>query len=226
MGKVLISLLPYIIGSAVVPLQIIIGLLLLKSPKQGLLKAIAYVTGMTITRLLQGFIFGLVFIGSAAVTPESNGKSPVISTLLLLLGILLLITAYKKWSGEVDPDDPPPKWLTRIDTATSLKALGIGIALPLIAPKLWVFTLSALATIVAAELGQPDSAISFLVFILLAESLLILPILIRILMPAKSNSVLAKISDWLSRNNRPIVITVSLVFGFWFLYSGISGLRA
>lgn len=225
MGNVLISLLPYIIGSAVVPLQIIIGLLLLKSPKRGLLKAMAYVTGMTITRLLQGAIFGFVFIGSRAVTQESNDKSPVIATLLLVLGILLLITAYKKWRGEADSDDPPPRWLSRLDNVTPLKALGIGITLPLIAPKLWVFTLSALATIAAAELSQPDSAIAYLLFILLAESLLLLPILMRILVPKRSKSTLNQLSEWLNRNSRPITILVSLVFGLWFLYSGISGLR-
>lgn len=226
MGTLLISLLPYIIGSAVVPLQIIVGLLMLKSPKQGLFKAIAFVSGMTITRLLQGLIFGFVLSRSTAFADGSSGKSPVISTLLLILGILLLIAAYKKWRKADDPDDPPPKWITTIDGLTPLKAFGIGLALPLIAAKLWVFTLSALATIAAAQLGQPDSAIAYLLFILLAESLLLLPILMRILIPERSTATLLKLSDWLTRNSRPFTITVSLVFGLLFLYSGISGLLA
>ncbi len=226
MGTLLVSLLPFIIGSAVVPLQIIIGLLILKSPKKGLFKAIAYVSGMTITRLLQGLIFGFILSRSTALADGSSGKSPVISTLLLLLGILLLIAAYKKWSKEDDPDDPPPKWLTRIDHLTPLKAFGIGLGLPLVAAKLWVFTLSALATIASAQLGQPASAIAYILFILLAESLLLLPILMRILLPEQSKSVLLKLSAWLARNNRPITITVSLVFGLLFLRSGISGLLA
>lgn len=45
MGALLISLLPYILGSAIVPVQIIVGLLLLQSPQQGLLKAGAYMRG-------------------------------------------------------------------------------------------------------------------------------------------------------------------------------------
>lgn len=223
METLMVSLLPYIIGSAVVPLQIIIGLLLLKSDRQGLLKAIAYVSGMTITRLLQGLIFGLILI-DAASTEASSDKNLVISTLLLVLGILLLIAAYKKWRGQDDADEPPPKWLTMIDSSTPLKALQIGLVLPLIAPKLWVFTLSALATIAAAQLGQPSSTIAFLLFILLAQSLLLLPLLIRILLPQKSKSLLDRISDWLTKNNRSIVICVSLVFGLLFLKSGITGL--
>jgi hypothetical protein len=226
MERLLISLLPYIIGSAVVPLQIIIGLLLLKSPKQGLFKAIAYVGGMTITRLLQGLLFSFILSRSPAFTDSSSGKNPVISTLLLVLGILLLIAAYKKWRKADDPDDPPPKWITTIDSLTPLKAFGIGLGLPLIAAKLWVFTLSALATIAAAQLGQPNSAIAYLLFILLAESLLLLPILMRIFIPERSKSVLLNLSTWLTTNNRPITITISLVFGLLFLKSGISGLLA
>jgi threonine/homoserine/homoserine lactone efflux protein len=224
METLLISLLPYIIGSAVVPLQIIIGLLLLKSPRQGLLKAVAYVSGMTITRLLQGLIFGLVFSGSAVqVEGDSGGKNPVIATLLLVLGILLLITAYKKWRGEDDPD-MPSKWLTLIDSATPFRAFGIGFALPLVGAKLWVFTLSALTTIAAAQLGQPSSAIAYILFILLAESLLLLPILIRILIPEPSKRLLGQLSTWLTRYSRPISIVVSLGFGLLFLYAGVDGL--
>ncbi|GAB4382918.1 MAG: hypothetical protein Kow00121_43900 [Elainellaceae cyanobacterium] len=224
METVLISLLPYIIGSAIVPLQIIIGLLLLKSLNQGLFKAVAYVVGMTITRLLQGLIFGWVLSDSSVLTEESSGKNPIISTLLLVLGILLLIAAYKKWRGEDDPDDSPPKRLATIDGLTPMKAFAIGLGLPLIAVKLWVFTLTALATIAAAQLGQLSSIIVYLLFILLAESLLLLPILVRILIPERSKSLLTKLSAWLTKNSRPITVVVSLVFGLFFLHSGISGL--
>lgn len=226
MKGVFISLLPYIIGSAIVPLQIIIGLLLLKSPKQGVFKAIAYVSGMTITRLLQGLLFGIIVSGSSALTENNNGKNPILSTLLLVLGILLLIAAYKKWRGEDDPDDSPPKWLAKIDSLTPLKALGFGLGLPLIAVKLWVFTLSALTTIGAAQLGQISSAMVYLLFVLLAESLLLLPIVIRLLLPVRSAHLLSSLSAWLNHNNRPITITVSTVFGLFFLNSGISGLLA
>ncbi|WP_416665987.1 GAP family protein [Egbenema bharatensis] len=223
METVLISLLPYIIGSAVVPLQIIIGLLLLKSPNQGLFKAIAYVVGMTIARLFQGLVFGFVLSGSSALTADS-GKNPIVSTLLLVLGILLLITAYKKWRREEDPDDLPPKGFTMIGSLTPLRAFGFGLGLPLLAAKLWVFTLSALATIAAAQLGWLSSTIVYLLFVLLAESLLLLPILLRIVIPERSKHLLAKLSAWLTQNSRPVTIMVSLIFGLFFLQSGITGL--
>lgn len=224
MNSIFLSLLPYIIGSAVVPLQIIITVLLLKSPQRGILKAIAYVTGLTITRIVQGIVFGFV-LADAALFNSGNGKNPIIATFLIVLGILLLIAAYKKWSGAADSDDGPPKLLSTLDRLSPLQSLGLGIGIPLIAVKLWVFTLSALATIAAAQLGQPTSAIAYLLFILLAESLLILPILIRLVLPKRSKFILAQLSDWLTRHNRPITIAVSLIFGIFFLYSGITGLQ-
>lgn len=136
MGSVIVSLLPLIIASTLVPVQIIINILFLQSPRQALLKSVAYVCGMTLLRLLQGLIFILLLSRSTDASAGGNGgKSPVVSTLLLVLGILLLITAYKKWQKEDDPDDPPPGWLTRIESLTPLKAFGVGFGLLLIGPK-------------------------------------------------------------------------------------------
>lgn len=220
MGAVLVSLLPFIIGSALVPLQIIIVILLLKSEKRGPAKAIAFVTGMTLARLVQGVLFGFVFTEGE----EAGGSAWIKSTLLLVLGILLLITAYKKWVTEPDPDAPPPKWLTTMDTVTPGKALVFGAGLIFIAAKLWVFTLGALSVITDAGLGQPDSSIAYLLYILLAQSLLIIPILIRLIVPAKAVNLLGTFGDWLDAHNTTIVIAVSLVFGLLFLYQGLTGL--
>jgi hypothetical protein len=77
-----------------------------------------------------------------------------------------------------------------------------------------------------AALGQPSSVALFVLFVLLAQSLLILAILIRAILPEQSKSILGAISSWLVQNNRPIVVVVSLVFGLLFLFQGISGLMA
>jgi threonine/homoserine/homoserine lactone efflux protein len=221
MGETLIILAPFIIGSAVVPLQVMMIILLLNSPNHGLAKAIFLVAGMTTIRLLQGVIFGLILSPSSG---DTSGKSPVVSTLLIVLGILLLITAYKQWRNEDDPDGPPPKWMVMLDSLTTLKAFGIGAGLVLISGKFWVFTLSAISVIEEAQLGQPSSTVAFLLFVLMAQSLLLLAIIVRIVLPGQSKSILDTISAWLKRYNRPIVVVVSLVFGCLFFYQGYLGL--
>ena len=220
-GSTIIKLTPFIIGSAVVPLQVMMIILLLNSPRQGLAKAISLVTGMTVVRLLQGLIFGLIFSPTPGGT---SGKSPVVSTLLLVLGIFLLITAYKQWRNEDDPDSPPPKWMVMLDSLTLLRAFGIGAGLVLLSGKFWVFTLSAIGVIEEAQLGQPSSTVAFLLFVLLAQSLLLLAILVRVIIPGQSKSIMESISAWLTRYNRPIVLVVSLVFGSLFFIQGVSGL--
>jgi len=221
MGEVIVLLLPFIIGSVVVPLEMMMIILLLNNPRQGLGKAMALVAGMTVVRLLQGIVFGLIFSTEAE---QSGGNGTIASLLMVVLGILLLITAYKQWRSEPDADDPPPKWLLMLDSMTILKAFGIGAGLVLINGKIWVFTLTAIGVIEEAQLGQPSSSIAFMLYILLAQSLLLLAILVRILLPNQSKTVLEAISVWLTRNSRPIVLVVSLVFGVLFFIQGVVGL--
>ncbi len=223
MGSVITSLLPFIIGSALVPVQIIIVTLLLTSEKRGPLKAIAFFLGMTLTRLLQGVLFGLVLTGGSGDPGDASGSGWVKSTLMVVLGILLLSTAYKKWANEPDPDAPPPRWLTMLDGLTPLTALLFGAGFILIAAKLWVFTLGAISVIGEAQLGQPDSTIAYLWYILLAQSLLLIPILIRLLLPKRAAQLLGSFGAWLEKYNNQIVMVVSLIFGLLFLYQGIRG---
>ena len=224
MGSVIVSLLPLIIGSAVVPLHVILVVLLLTSEKQPVGKAIGYVSGMTVVRLAQGVLFGLILTEGGA--KETGSLDAIVSTLLLVLGILLLLSAYKKWAAEPDPDAPPPKWLTLADKLTPLTAFAMGVGILLIAAKMWVFTLSAIGVIGEAQLGQPSSAIAFLLFVLLAQALLIISILIRLIFPTRATALLEGASEWLLTNNRVIVIAASLIFGLYFLYKGVTGLLA
>ncbi len=224
MTATIVSLLPMILGSAIVPMQIIMLLLMLTSESKALAKAIAFVLGMTVVRLAQGVIFGLIFTGGAGATDSgSEGSNWIVSTLLTVLGILLLISFYKALTGEEDSDAPPPKWMAMLDTMTPLLAFGVGAGLLLIGAKMWVFTLGAIGTIDDAALGQPASIITYLLFVLLAESLLVLPILVRLLLPGKSQAWLGALSAWLEKYNRQIVMIASLIFGLLFLYKGISG---
>ncbi len=224
MGDIIPSLLPFVIGSAVVPLQIIVVLLLLTGDVQGPLKAIAFVLGMTLSRLAQGVLFGLVLTGGSGDPADAENAGVVKATALLVLGLLLLITAYKKWSKEPDPDAPPPPWLAKLEGMTLIRAFLVGAAFVLIAPKLWVFVLGAITTIGEAPLSRSAAVWAFLLFILLAQSLLIIPILLRLLMPRRAGELLESSSNWLKRYNDPIVIAVSLIFGVLFLYQGVTDL--
>jgi hypothetical protein len=221
MGTLLIDLLPLTIGAAVLPVWIIMAMFLLRSAN-GLRKAMAFVGGATAVRLLQGVLFGFVF-GTAA--EEGGGTASAIkSTLLLVVGILMLLSAVKKWRKEEDPDGPPPKWMAMLDGLSAGKAFGVGALLMAIAIKQWVFTLSAIAIIEEAQAGTVASVLAFLYFVVLAQSLIVAPIIVYAVAPTQSGRLLDAAQGWLERHNRTIIIAVSLVFGLWFLWKGITGL--
>ncbi len=222
MSDVLTELLPVMVGAAVVPLYPIIVLMLLQSPR-GLGKTIAFVSGGVMIRLAQGILFGLV-LGSAMGNSSEEEQGLITSVFLLVMGILLLVAAFKKWRKEADPDDPPSHWITDLNKLSGLRALSAGAVFVTIAIKQWVFTLSAIGIIAAAGLGPPSGVTLYLFYILITQILVLPLILFFALAPERAAKPLQTAQGWLERHNRVIVMTVSLIFGLWFAYKGITGL--
>ena len=222
MGAVIVYLLPLIVGAALLPAWIILALFLLRG-EGGVRKALAFAAGALLVRLVQGVIFGYVF-DTAADTYGESGSNLITSTLLLVVGIVMLISAVKKWRKDADPDAPPPKWMATLSGLSALKAFGVGALLMAVSIKQWVFTLSAIAVIEQAQLSRAANMLTYLIFVLAAQSLVLAPILVSAVAPVQSTKLLDAIHGWLERNNRAIVIAASSIFGVWFLWKGIAGL--
>lgn len=222
MGSILVDLIPIVIGTAVVPVWVILVVLLLRGDN-GLTKALAFVGGGIAVRLAQGVVFGLIFGGTAESSGGDEQSGAIASTLMLVVGLLMWVTAIKTFIKEDDPDTPP-KWMTVISAVTPPKALGFGALLVVIGAKHWIFTLSAIKVIQAGGLSQAGAIVAFLIYVLGASALLLAPILIRIIAPQGSKAILAAIGTWLEQHNRMIMIVVSVIFGTFFLFRGISGL--
>lgn len=224
MGELLVDLLPLSVGAALLPVWIIMVLFLLGG-KEGWRTAGAFVGGALLVRVVQGVLFGYVF-GVADEAHSPGGKGLIAATLLLVIGIMMLVAAYMKWRKQPDADDPPPKWMAMLDGLSAPKALLFGAGLMAVAVKQWVFTLSALAIVRDAPLGGLEQALGFLFFVLVAQSLMIAPILLYVLMPARAAQWLAALQRWLARYERVIMIAASLIFGLWFVFKGITGLMS
>ena len=222
MSAILIDLLPLIIGAAMLPLWIVMSLLLLRGAG-GLHKAIAFAAGAMAVRVLQGILFGYVF-GAATDVSEDGGSNIVASTLLLMVGLILLVTAVRQWHKDDDPDAPPPQWMATLGSVSSLKAFGIGALLMTIAVKQWVFTLAAVAVLDDAQMGVARSALAYCFFVLAAHALVLMPIVISALAPDRSVALLDRMRGWLERHNRMITLCVSSIFGTWFAWKGTAGL--
>ena len=223
MGDLWSTLLPLIVASALVPVQITLTVLLLRSSVG---TAAAWVGGMTATRLAQGVLFGIVFAGAGALSGSQDGPGPVVSVVLLVVALLFLTKAAKLLlsGGDDDEDAQPPKWMKLTASVTAGKAFLFGAGYVAIAAKLWVFTLGAVGAIDEAGLGSAASIALFLLFVVLAEAIPIAFVAYAALAPSASKTVLDRVSTWLEKNNRVIVIVLGFVFGAWFLLKALQGL--
>jgi putative Mn2+ efflux pump MntP len=215
----LLELIPLILGTGLAPVMVILVLTLLRG-ERGLLRAGAFLSGVVAVRLTQGLVFGML-LGSPDDSGEEIAARTITSTLLLVLGLLMLITAIRKFRKEEDPDEPPPKWMTMLASASPLKALGMGALAIAIGGKHWVFTLSALSVIREADLDQAGGVTLFLVYVTAASLPLLIPIVSLAISPQRASSILNGVGNWLDANNRAITIVVSAVFGAYFLTKGI-----
>jgi len=217
------SLIPLIVGGALVPIQIIITTLLLRS-KAGRITAVAWVAGMTTVRLAQGIVFGLL-LGSASGSGSTSGEpATAVSLLLLVLAIVFYVSAAKQVMKHPDEDAPPPKWMAMLDGIRPGKAYLLGVGLLAIGAKPWVFTLGAIAAIGDAGLDQGAAILTFLVFVVLTESIHLLVVGIAYALPDRSAALLDRITGFMETYNRIIVIALGLVFGTWFMVKALGGL--
>ena len=215
------TLLPLIVASAIVPVQITLTVLLLRASVK---TAAAWVAGMTATRLAQGVLFGFVFAGAGALSGTEDGPGLVLSGVLLVVAVLFLTKAAKELLGGADEDAPPPKWMKLTESVTTGKAFLFGAGYVAIAAKLWVFTLGAIGAIDEAGHDAAASFVLFLLFVALAECIPIGVVAYAALAPESSQGMLERVSEWLERNNRVLVIVLGLVFGVWFLLKALQGL--
>ena len=214
---------PVVIGTAVVPVLLIIVLLLLAG-ENGTAKAGMFVLGAFVVRLIQGLIFGFFLRPDPNSPVDDSGMGPILATILLVLGTLMLISALKSLLTEVDPDAPPPKWMAMLNGITPGKAFLMGAGVTAIMAKMWLFSMSVVSTITEAGLGTTEGFFTFLIYDLLAVALMAIPVLLALIAPTWANTNLDRLSAWLGKYNRAITIAVSVIFGAIFFYQGYVGL--
>ena len=221
MGDVVLNVLPLILVAAISPFPIIVNLLLLQR-EDGVSKATAFIGAIVLVRLVQGVLFGIVIREAESGEPTAT-RQLITAILLLVVGLLMIISGVRLLLKEDDPDDPP-KSTGRLDQITTVKAFGLGLLLVGISAKQWVFMLSSLAVIGEGELGRTSSIVSYLIYVIGATSLLLIPYLARLAIPSRSEPMMRATVAWLERNNRYIKIAVSFLFGIYFLGKALSSL--
>ncbi|HEY2588436.1 MAG TPA: GAP family protein [Tepidisphaeraceae bacterium] len=223
MGATMVGLLPLIIAAAVLPTGIVMTLFWLRD-RCGLTKAATFAAGRLFAQLIQVVLvgYGLKEVDDAA---GARGADHVAPWVLLMVGVLwlaaALVTSLRKPRPAVTVA-APARWVMASSRVSAPAAFGIGALMVGFSMKQWFVTTCAIALIDNARLRQSQAMLAYLYFAVAAQSLILAPVIFTAVAPVRTPRLLTAAQEWMQRNKRGITIGVSLMFGVWFIYQGIT----
>jgi hypothetical protein len=222
MLNLLLDLLPLALVGLISPVPFSVCIAVLSS-RRPLPNAIAFFLGTTLILVAAGIFTVAVFGGHAQFNPPQRELS---DRLKVLLGIVFLVLALRTYLRVPDPDAPPPKWMERIATITPGWAFLFGIVLVITQLKIVVVFGLGLNEILDAGLGIVTSSVTLLLFLVITELGILVPILIYVLRPQQAAQILDTAKTKLASASRFIVIGLLVLIGLWFGIRGMAGILA
>jgi len=221
MAELILSLIPLAVAAALQPPQVI-ALVVLLQTRRGAVNGLAYILGMIVFRLFLGGTFW-VLISNVEKTVETKGGnfSLLVGTALLILGILMLVNALRRGFSARGEDEAAASWLDKLQNVSPLQSALVGVAFLALDPKDWLVDISVINLIADADLFGADSLLAFLAYILMAQSLLLVPLILSLLIPQRIQGSLIRLTAWMKRQERVIEFVFALIFGLLFLYTGL-----
>jgi hypothetical protein len=222
MGQAIGDSLPLALGVAVSPVPIIAVILMLLSKRSGPNSAsflIGWVAGIAVVLSV------VVAVAGTATLNTSSGPATGTSWIKVGLGVILLVVGFRDWRNRPRDDEQPslPKWLTTIESATPVKAGGLGVLLSAVNPKNLLLLVAGGLAIAQGATTSGDKAVAMVVFILIAASTVALPVILNQTMGGRARAMLGSMNDWLRFNNATVMAVLILVIGFVLVGKGISG---
>ena len=225
MGQAIGDMLPAAIGVAISPIPIIAAVLMLVSPR-GRLNGPAYLLGQITGVLVAGSVV-LLLAGRVGGTDEGEPAGWT-SWLKLGLGLGLVLLAAKQWRGRPRDGEElvTPKWMGAIDSFTPAKAFGAGVVLSALNPKNLILTVAGMAAIVGVDLTDGEEAIALAVFTVIGSLGVAIPVVMYFALGDRAGPLLARLQDWMARNNAAIMTVILLLIGAKLIGDAIGGLSS
>ena len=221
MTELILSLIPLAVAAALQPPQVV-ALVVLLQTRRGTLNGLAYIVGMIAFRFLLGGIFWLLTSNvEEMVETEGGNFSLLVGTVILVLGILMLVHALREGFSAHGEDEAAVSWLDKLQDVTPFRSALVGIAFLALDPKDWLVDISVINLIADADLNSLNNLLAFLAYILMAQSLLLIPLIFSLFTPQRTQSGLSHLIVWMKRKERVIEIIFALIFGLVFLYTGL-----
>jgi threonine/homoserine/homoserine lactone efflux protein len=174
------------------------------------------------------WILGIATVATVVVLipgleADTGGPSTAAGWVRLVLGLLLILAAFRRWRSRPRPGDEPevPGWMERIDALTAGAAFGLGFLLSAVNPKNLLLGAAAGATIGPAGLATGETVVVLAVFTVVAAATVVVPVVGFLIAGDRIDRTLDATKDWLIHNNAAVMAVLLVVFGVSLLGDGI-----
>jgi threonine/homoserine/homoserine lactone efflux protein len=222
MGDAIGQMLPSAVGVAISPLPIVAVVLMLVTAR-GRVNGPAFILGWWVGLAVVGAIVLAVADGAGAT--DEGEPATWVSVLELVLGVLLLLVAFRQWRArpQGDAEPPMPKWMAALDAFKPPKAAGAGVFLSALNPKNLLLTVAGATAIAKAGISGGEEAVALVVFILIASLGVAAPVVIFFAPGEKAGPLLDRLKGWLAHNNAVIMAVLLVIIGVKLIGDAISG---
>ena len=222
MGKAIGDMLPAAVGVAISPLPIVAVVLMLVTPR-GRANGPAFLLGWVVGIAAAGTI--LLLIAGSGGASDQGEPATWVDWLKLVLGVLLLLLAFRQWRGRPHGDQEPvtPKWMGALEAFTPPKATGAGIVLSAVNPKNLLLIVAGAAAIAQTGISAGEQAIALTIFVVIASIGVASPVVIYFSLGDRSREILDRLKTWMAHNNSVIMAVLLLVIGAKLIGDAITG---
>ncbi len=219
-GTVLSTLVPLGLVVALSPITVIPAVLVLQAPRPR-------PTGLA---FLAGWVLGLAALTAASVAGSGllGGlhKSPPTwsSWLRVVFGAALIVYGIYQWFTRHSHSESPG-WMRSFATITPPRAAMTGAALAAIRPDVLLICVPAGLAIGSTGLDVADDWVAAAFFVAVAASSVALPILAYAAAGSRLDDTMARLKDWMDKNNAALMAAILVVIGAMVLYHGVHALK-
>jgi hypothetical protein len=219
-GTVATGLIPLGLVIALSPITVIPAVLVLQAPRPR-------PTGLA---FLAGWVLGIAAL--TAVSVAASGllggldKSPPrwSSWLRVAFGSALIVYGIFRWFTRHSHTESPA-WMRSFATIKPARAALTGAALAVVRPDVALICVPAGLGIGTSGLGLAGDWLAAAFFVAVAASSVAIPILAYAGAGARLDPTLARVKDWMDRNNAALLAGILVVIGAMVLYHGVNALH-
>jgi Sap, sulfolipid-1-addressing protein len=218
-GSVLGALTPLALVTAISPLTIIPAVLVLQAPRPRP-SSLAF---------LAGWLFGLAtltalfVLGSGALGGMHKSPPAWQSWLRVVLGSALIVFGIYRWLTRQSHTESP-KWMRSFATISPMRAGITGLVLTLVRLDVLAMCLVAGLDIGSRQLSGAAELICAVFFVAASASTVAIPILAYAAAGHRLDDTLARLKDWMEKNNAALLAGILILIGLMLVYKGIHAL--